>query len=188
MPQARHGIVFALLLLAGCGSQPPLEPRPGSAPAGIDFAGDWLVESEEGVPLTGIAAPEQTIVVPTRDAQRRPPRPRRDETADVRVFLEAGTRVRITQTPYTLFFAYDRAIVEEYTFGENRLVQVGPVEAQRVSGWDGEVFIVETQGRDGSLLTERWRFDVGRDRLLRDVALAKGGTVSLRTRQVLFRK
>lgn len=188
MPLARHGIVLALLLLAGCGSQPPLEARPGPVPAGIDFSGDWLVESEEGVPLTGVAAPEQTIRVPPRDARRRPPSPRGEVTADVRVFLEAGTRVRITQTPYTLFFAYDRAIVEEYTFGENRLVAVGPVAAQRVSGWEGEVFIVETQGKDGSLLTERWRFDAQRDRLLRDVALAKGGTVRLRTKQVLFRE
>ena len=137
------------------------------------------------MPLTGVSAPEETIRIPSRDSRRPPPR-RGDETSDVRVFLEAGLRVKITQTLYTLFFEYDRAIVEEYTFGENRLVEVGPVEAQRVSGWEGTSFIVETQGRDGSLLTERWQVD-NSGRLVRDVAVVRSEKVRLRTRQVLVR-
>ena len=77
-----------------------------------------------------------------------------------RYFWKFGESLRISQTDFGLFISYDRSVVEEYRFGENRLVSIGPIQAQRVSGWDGPVFVVETLDSDGSILFESWRLEV----------------------------
>ena len=183
MTLTRPWIVLALaLMLSACAGTPELVSRPGPAPAGVDFSGLWTLRGESGSPLAKALDAEQTIEVPRRSAARMPDR-RRSEIADVRVFLESGQELKISQTPYSLFIAFDRAIVEEFTFGENRVVEVGPIEAQRVSGWDGATFVVETMDRKGTLLTERWRFMGEGDTLLRELTIMKGGQLRLSTRQ-----
>jgi hypothetical protein len=88
------------------------------------------------------------------------------------LFLESGTSLKITQTLHGIFISFDRAIVEEFTFGENRIVSVGPIEAQRVSGWDANEFVAETMDEKGAVLAERW-------------SLAESGTALVRTITVL---
>jgi hypothetical protein len=73
------------------------------------------------------------------------------------VFLETGKSLKVTQTQFGLFISFDRAIVEEFRFGENRMINVGEVQAQRVTGWEGEVLVVETLDRNRMKLTERIR-------------------------------
>lgn len=74
----------------------------------------------------------------------------------MQVFLESGERLKITQTSHGIFISFDRSVVEEFRFGENRKINVGAIEAQRVSGWEGERYVVETLDRKGMKLTEQF--------------------------------
>ena len=74
----------------------------------------------------------------------------------VYVFLETGTNLKVTQTPHGLFISFDRSVVEEFRFGENRLINIGEIEAQRVTGWEESQLVVETLGENGMKLTERF--------------------------------
>ena len=115
-------------------------------------------------------------------------RERRPRGASVPVFLEYGTSLKITQTRYGIFISYDRSVVEEYTFGENRLVEIGPIEALRVSGWDGNSFVVETLDGSGTTLFESWRLDADGVVLVRDIRIAKGDQDSFVQKQVFDRQ
>lgn len=105
----------------------------------------------------------------------------------MRVFLEMGQRLKVTQTAHSLFVSFDRAIVEEFTFGEKRIVTVGPIEARRVSGWEGGRFIVETMDRDGALLAETWYLDSIDATLVREVRITRGEREEFVVRQVFDR-
>ncbi len=94
--------------------------------------------------------------------------------AAVSVFLESGESLKITQTASGLFISFDRAVVEEYRFGENRLVSVGPIEAQRVSGWEGSRFVNETLDKGGAILAESWELASGGSVLIRTISLRQG--------------
>ena len=98
------------------------------------------------------------------------------------LFLESGKALKVSQTDYGLFFSFDRAVVEEYNFGENRVVSIGPIQAQRVSGWVGPAFVVETMDEDGHVLTERWQLEEGT--LTREISIARGEDLSFSKRQV----
>jgi hypothetical protein len=148
--------MIAGLLLTACAAPPQLEPRRGGNPLQVDLSGQWVLRSGEATP--GDAA--QTIRIPpsvnrtTQSASRSAGRRSRSGDSSVHVFLESGSNLKVTQTDYGLFFSFDRAIVEEYNFGENRLVSVGPIEAQRVSGWEERSCVVETMDAGGNVLTE----------------------------------
>lgn len=73
------------------------------------------------------------------------------------MFLEVGQALKITQTPHGLFISFDRSVVKEYRFGENRVANIGEVEAQRVTGWEGDTLVIETLDRNNMKLTERFR-------------------------------
>ena len=62
---------------------------------------------------------------------------RKHRAALAQVFLETGANVKLTQTDDGLFISYDRSVVEEYIFGEHRIATVGPISAERASGWRG---------------------------------------------------
>lgn len=104
--------------------------------------------------------------------------------ASVRVFLEFGESLKITQTFFGLFISYDRSVVEEYTYGENRIVKIGPIEATRVSGWDGQSFVVETLDDSATILYETWYLEEAGKVLIRDVRISKGETDSFVRQQV----
>jgi hypothetical protein len=84
------------------------------------------------------------------------------------VFLQNGENLKITQTAAGIFISFDRAVVVEYRFGESREIRIGPVIADRVSGWEGETYVAETLDQNNMKLTERF-------------ALAGGGQVLRRT-------
>lgn len=117
---------------------------------------------------------------------RRPEAPRssrRSSDPSAQLFLENGSALKISQTAYGLFISFDRAIVEEYRFGENRTVAIGPVEAQRVSGWEGQSFIVQTLDEQGYVLTERWSLADAGNALVRNVSLARREQQKFSSRQ-----
>lgn len=176
-------LVLVLTLAAACAARPELVARSGLVPAGIDLSGRWQLRGEMQVPATH--EPGVRIV---SDSKRRRSSRNRDEGVAVRVFLEMGASLKVTQTAHGLFVSFDRAIVEEFTFGEKRIVAVGPIEAQRVSGWEGDRFIVETMDRDGALLTESWRLGDGAATLVRDIAVTRGDREEFSVRQVFDRE
>ena len=152
---ARVVLPLICLVMAGCASGiAPLESKSARTPNGVDLGGDWRLKGESG--HVGPLADEPLRIPASSRTQRSN---RRSSGDSVHVFLEFGRDLKITQTPYGMFFSYDRAIVEEYTFGENREVTVGPIEAQRVSGWEGNAFVVETRDRRGNTLIETWRLN-----------------------------
>jgi hypothetical protein len=102
-------------------------------------------------------ADDDGIEIQTGNGPRRARKPSKGSSSAARVFLEYGQSLKITQTDFGIFISYDRSIVEEFRFGENRLVTVGPIEAIRVSGWEGNRFVVETLDDNNSMLAETWQ-------------------------------
>jgi hypothetical protein len=183
-------LVLSTLLVAACVARPQLVPRPGGNPQQVDLSGRWVLRNGGERPVSN----EQTIRIPPPTGIRGPtyqrPRARkpRSDGSALRVFLQTGTLLKVTQTDYGLFFSFDRAIVEEYNFGENRKVSVGPIEAQRVSGWDGRTFITETMDEEGNVLTELWRLEDDGALLVRDVSIGDESTVGFSAQQVFIRR
>ncbi len=168
--------LLVVLLLGSCGSREVLESRPAANASGTSIAGNWQRREKAGDVARQLnRAIRETAGMPDRvivpfDNERR--RPQRSKGGLAHVFLKDGDNLKITQTPHGIFISFDRSVVEEYRFGENRMISLGQVEAQRVSGWDGDDYVVETLGRNGMKVTERF-------------SLADGGTVL--TREIVFR-
>ena len=180
------------VLVASCGSIEPLAPRNGVNANGIDLSGNWVLRQAPGNRIGRAGGEEQTILIPRRSNThaRRAPRSARDSRMDgsaVHVFLESGEALKITQTLHGIFISFDRAVVEEFTFGENRIVSVGPIEAQRVSGWDADDFIAETMDEKGTVLTERWSLAENGSVLKREISVVEKEEVTFSTMQVFDR-
>ncbi len=173
-------------VLAACGSAPTLLTKSARVPDGIDFTGMWQLRSGPGAekrPDRG--ASREDMIILNRDINPR--RGRSESNRSVQVFLEYGDSLKITQTRYGIFISYDRSVVEEFTFGENRVVTVGPIEARRASGWEGDTLVIETLDDAGSILSESWRFDGGKDVLVRNIRISKGDKELFSRRQVFDR-
>jgi len=140
-------VLAAALLLTACGSTEVLLSKPADVPAGVDFSGNWVRTGNSG---TG-----------QRDARE----------LLVHVFLETGNSLKITQTESGIFVSFDRSVVEEYRFGENRTVSVGAISAARVSGWEGAAYVVETLDEDGAKLVDVYRLQNGGRRLQRSIEI-----------------
>ena len=175
-------VALALILVTACSTLPDLVGRSAVVPDGIDLSGRWTLRGTADLPV--VADPGIQI---GRSGSGRPAANRQHEGAAVRVFLEMGQQLKVTQTAHSLFVSFDRAIVEEFTFGENRIVTVGPIEARRVSGWEGGRFIVETMDSDRALLTETWYLDSIDATLVRDVRITRGDREELAVHQVFDR-
>ncbi len=174
-----------LLFCVACAAPLVLVSKSAAVPEGVDLSGRWELRggSNSRRPATG----EQEALIPTgRKEQSR--RQRSPSGASVPVFLEFGTSLKLTQTKYGMFISYDRSVVEEYTFGENRAVEIGPIEALRVSGWDGNKFVVETLDKSGATLFETWWLDDDGAVLVRDIRIAKGEENSFVQKQLFDRK
>jgi len=168
--------LLAMLLIGSCGSREVLEPRPAASASGISIAGNWQrrenasdIARQLNLAIRDTAGVTDRVIVP-RDNGRR--RPQRAKGGLAHVFLKDGNHLKITQTPHGIFISFDRSVVEEYRFGENRMIKLGQVEAQRVSGWDGDDYVVETLGRNGMKVSERF-------------ILSSDGTML--TRKIVFR-
>jgi len=146
----KRKIAFALaaaMLLSACSSGEVLLSKPATVPVGLDLSGNWVVSGNSG------------------SSQR--------EVRDlsVHVFLETGKSVKVTQVETGLFFSFDRSVVEEYRFGENREVSVGPISAARVSGWEGRAYVIETLDDDGAKLIDTYRLQSDGQQLKRTMVI-----------------
>ena len=71
---------------------------------------------------------------------------------------------------------------------ENRAVSVGEISADRVSGWEGDAYVIETLDKDGTKLTDSYRVDSETDVLTRtSVIRTKNDTRQLSLQQVFDR-
>ncbi len=170
-------------VLYGCASPEVLIPKGTAAPAGVDFSGQWKIRPEsmldqrrinEAIDRTD-GVDNKTIMREMVNQQRvgRNGMRRSGGTSGglVHVFLEMGESLKITQTPYALFISFDRAVVEEYPFGENSPINIGEADAHRVSGWEGNAYIIETLGEKGMKLTDRYSLADDNERLIRRITL-----------------
>ncbi len=172
--------------LGACVAGPTLVSKSAVVPDGVDFTGMWQLRNGSGVERrSDNAASREDLIVLDRDADPR--RGRSKSNRSVQVFIEYGESLKITQTRYGLFISYDRSVVEEFTFGENREVTIGPIEAMRASGWEGDSLVIETLDDAGSILSESWRFEGSKDVLVRNIRITKGDTEIFSRRQVFDR-
>ena len=168
------------VLATGCASKAPkpqLVPGARAPDPVVDLSGAWQLRNADSDPLIsysqkgfiGPGSAQQVIrIARERRGGQRGGQPTRalpgeggsrnlrDRAALAQVFLETGSNVKITQTDEGMFISFDRSIVEEYLFGEHRLATVGPVAAERASGWDADAYVIETLDEDKVLLRERW--------------------------------
>jgi hypothetical protein len=187
------------LSLAACAAREVLQPRSGIAPQGADFSGRWHLRKDSATDRGQLkdainkAAGGNAEIIPLPPQNRRsngsraipPSRTARDGL--VQVFLQSGDRLKITQTPHGIFISFDRSVVEEFRFGENRTVSVGQIEAQRVSGWDGDRYVVETLDRKGMKLTEELYLSDDRQTLHRLIVFRKADDTEVTMRQAFSR-
>ena len=160
-----HSCLGLCLLLGACSTPEVLQPRDGTVPAGTDFSGNWVMREvspderrrlSEAINKTD-GIDDSEFFRRQRSAENRSRRGGGSfKGGMVYVFLETGTNLKVTQTPYGLFISFDRSVVEEFRFGENRLINIGEIEAQRVTGWEESQLVVETLGKNGMKLTERF--------------------------------
>ena len=171
MPFSRDLMCIVLLLtLASCGSELLLESRSAAVPAGVDFTGYWQLRKDpdaKPVPVN-VNGDEPPIIISSDRRQHRSQRRRSSSGTSAQVFLELGESLKITQTDFGIFISYDRSVVEEFTFGENRIINIGPIEAKRVAGWEADAFVVETLDDTGTILFEAWRLEESDAVLIRD--------------------
>lgn len=182
--------VLMAMLLASCASKGPvLVARDAVAPAGIDLSGSWIFRADPSV--RRLPPQEEGIRIGREQGGRRQSESRsskrRGSGMSAQVFIENGENLKLTQTEYGLFISYDRSVVEEFTFGENREVTIGPIEAQRVSGWDGNKFIAETRDAAGNILVETWALRE-KDILVRNLRILDRDKEKFEQQQIFDRK
>lgn len=160
---------LSLAVIAGCVGKEVLAPKSADS-AGIDLTGQWQLRD------TGETAAERIRDAAFAAAGGNEPLVSRQSrssgsSASVHVFLETGRDVKITQTDSGLFISFDRSVVEEYRFGENREVSVGPIHADRVSGWQGSTYVIETLDENGAKLVETYQLQEGGLALQRKITI-----------------
>lgn len=186
--------LVTFLLLVGCATREELIAKSADVPAGVDLSGQWQlrVDSQDTVERLSEAGREAAggmeALVPGSSRQPRgSSRQRSSDGPSVHVFLETGNALKVTQTGFGLFISFDRAIVEEYRYGEKRQVNVGPIIADRVSGWDGETYIIETLDEDGAKLIETYRLSGDGSKLIRKISVIDDDAGQLIVEQIFDR-
>lgn len=167
-------MALVALSIGACVTPEVLQPRSAAVPAGMDFSGRWQLRDPDRESIRRLD--EATAGVPD-DILKEARRARTGQASQsskgtsVYVFLETGVNLKITQTEFGIFVSFDRSVVEEYRFGENRVVNVGPITASRVSGWEGNDYVIETLDEDGAKLVERYRLESDDSVLVRTIAI-----------------
>jgi hypothetical protein len=181
MPKIAATMAVLSLALAACATSSPRLTTIGEPiPAGVNFAGRWRLQEATG----SSAGLQDTMATATRDRSRGR---KGEDGPSVYVFLRTGRVLKITQTPDGLFVSFDRSVVEEYRFREHRLVNVGPIEAERASGWVDGHYLVQTLDGEGALLEEAYALDASGDVLVRTVTIDYGSKEMLSFRHVYDR-
>lgn len=186
-------IAILLMLLGACaGQREVLVAKSAVVPAGVDLSGQWQLRGDGEEAIRRISEAERKAAggedILRMPAEEKPgAKRRRSGGAVVHVFIETGKALKITQTEHGLFISFDRAVVEEYRFGEQREVNIGPVVADRVSGWRGTAYIIETLDKDGAKLVETWRLFEDGQTLMRTIKIVRGDDTQLSVQQVFDR-
>lgn len=189
-------VLLMAALLTACGAREVLLPKNADVPAGIDFSGQWQLRTDPDLEqrrlndaISRTDGVDSGAILWPREVQRngRVVVERQDHGGLVHVFLQHGRQLKITQTASAIFISFDRAVVEEFRFGESREVQVGPVIADRVSGWQGRKYVVETLDENNMKLTEIFEFGDSRDTLRRTIILRGRNQEAVRIVQVFDR-
>lgn len=171
-------VLLATLALAACASREELQTISPRNPQNTNLSGLWSLRGEPGpineriqraIRETDGIRNEQIIQRARNNVRNSRRSDGRAKGGLVHVFFENGENLKITQTDSGLFVSFDRAIVEEYRFGENRLIQVGQAEGQRVSGWKDGDYVIETLDRSGMKLTERYQLAANGQTLTRRI-------------------
>jgi hypothetical protein len=160
---------FAALFFVACAAPKLLEPMAAGAPENVDLSGSWQLRVDSASERHRIDEAISRAAGPGAPIDGRPRRQRRGSSGDlVYVFLETGESLKVTQTSEGMFLSFNRSRVEEFRFGENRMINVGQIDAQRVSGWVGEEYIVKSLDKNGMKLTEKLWLSDGGDTLNRE--------------------
>ncbi len=175
-------LVLMPFLICACGTPEVLLPKSAAVPAGVDLSGQWEMrpESRQGQPRISEAidrtdgVDNKTIMRDMINQQRR--RGMRRDSGETKgglvgVFLKTGDSLKIQQTSHGLFISFDRAVTREYRFGENRPINIGQADAIRVSGWEGDTYVIETLGEKGMKLTDGYSLSADRKLLTRRITL-----------------
>jgi len=181
------------IAIAGCGSKEVLLRKSDPVPAADTLSGHWTllgdIETARRNLDRAISATngiDDRLQIRRQNSAESAGRHAREGNVGglVHVFLKTGATLAITQTESALFINFNRSIVEEYLFGEAHMVDVGEVVAQRVSGWEGNDYVIETLVRNGMKLVERYRVINNGDRLQREIVLrSKNGIVVVNTQE-----
>jgi len=178
-------VVLSLAFVAGCAAKEVLVPK-SAVSAGIDLTGQWQLREDSETAAERIRDAEFAAAggnEPLVSRKNRVSSP----SASVHVFLETGNTLKVTQTDFGLFISFDRAVVEEYRFGENREVSVGPITADRVSGWEGSAYVIETLDDNGAKLVEAYQLQDGGLTLQRKIRIVDKKLTQLNVEQVFER-
>jgi len=186
-------VISLFAILSGCAAREELIAKSAAVPTGIDLSGQWQLHADSQGTVKRISEAEleaaggkESILL---DPERKSQKSRQRSTAGtlVHVFLETGSSLKVTQTLHALFISFDRAVVEEYRFGEKREINVGPVMADRVSGWDGNSYIIETLDKDGAKLIETYRLSDGGEQMFRTILVIHNSQSQVDVEQVFDR-
>ncbi len=178
-------MLVALCGFAACATREVLEMKGATAPPGVNLSGYWRLSIDSPVDRDRIntaigqaaGGNGEAIPLPPERSRNQPQASRintkKSSAGLVRVFLESGQHLKVTQTADGIFISYDRSVVREFRFGENRTVSVGEIVAQRVSGWVADRYVAETLDRNGMKLTEQLYLSSDRQTLHRLISLRK---------------
>lgn len=191
--------LVGLLVLSGCGSREMLVPIRNAQPTSVNFEGRWTMredfeamqaEIDRAISRTDDVDERKILrgMIASNSNQQRSRSRNRNVGGLVHVFLENGQNLRISQTDAGLFIAFDRSVVEEYRFGEARMLSKGGAQAQRVSGWMGDAYVIETLDSHGMKLTERYEIGSGGDELSREITLRSAEQETVTVMQTFIRE
>ena len=174
-------LVLTAVFVVACASKEILPAHSGIVPGGVDLSGQWRLRNDSDDTNRRLDEAEIVAAGGRDDILARPRQKQSTKRpgALVHVFLETGTNLKITQTDEGLFISFDRAIVEEYRFGEYTQVSVGPVVASRSSGWEQEAYVIETLDSEGNKLIERYQLGDNEQLLIRQITLYRKRKVDL---------
>ena len=161
----------AALLLTACATPEVLIRRDSAVPAGVDLSGQWRIRPDMANDQRRLQEAIRKTSGARSSSGSRNSKPRKVSGGVVHVFLETGEQLKVTQTASALFISFDRSIVEEFRFGEARIISVGEVQAQRVTGWEEQQLIVETLDKHGVKLTDRFQLTDDGETLRREITL-----------------
>lgn len=184
---------LSLATIAGCAAKEVLVAKSAVA-AGNDLSGQWQLREDSRSAAKRIRDAEFAAAGGNEPLLPRENRYSAQSTrgdgggASVHVFLETGRSLKITQTDFGLFVSFDRAIVEEYRFGEHREVSVGPIIADRVSGWEGNAYVIETLDDNGAKLVEAYQLQDGGRSLRRKIKIVAKRATQLSLEQIFDRE